>query len=105
MARRVEEVAALAEELMAQRGADRIGETVEVLIEERLGDGESEGRAAHQAPEVDGTTTVHARADLRPGQLVRATVVSSDGVDLVAAAQTPAGSAEPPVTRSLAERR
>ncbi len=105
VARRVEEVAALAEELMAQRGADRIGETVEVLIEERLGDGEFEGRAAHQAPEVDGTTTVHASADLRPGQIVRATVVSSDGVDLVAAAQTPAGSAEPPVTRSLAERR
>ncbi len=105
VARRVEEVAALAEELMAQRGADRIGETVEVLIEERLGDGEFEGRAAHQAPEVDGTTTVHASADLRPGQLVRATVVSSDGVDLVAAARTPAGSAEPPAPRSLAERR
>ena len=112
VARRVEEVATLAEELMAQRGADRIGETVEVLIEERLGDGEFEGRAAHQAPEVDGTTTVHASADLRPGQLVRATVVSSDGVDLVATARTPAGSAEPPAgsaeppaTRSLAERR
>ena len=105
VARRVEQVAALAEELMAQRGADRIGETVEVLIEERLGDGEFEGRAAHQAPEVDGTTTVHASADLRPGQLVRATVVSSDGVDLVATARTPAGSAEPPAPRSLAERR
>ena len=105
VARRVEEVAALAEELMAQRGADRIGETVEVLIEERLGDGEFEGRAAHQAPEVDGTTTVHASADLRPGQLVRATVVSSDGVNLVASARLPAGSAEPPAPRSLAERR
>ena len=105
VARRVEEIAALAEELMAQRGADRIGETVDVLIEERLGDGEFEGRAAHQAPEVDGTTTVHASADLHPGQLVQATVVSSDGVDLVATARTSAGSAEPPATRSLADRR
>ncbi len=91
VARRVEEVADLAEELMAQRGADRIGETVEVLIEERLGDGLFEGRAAHQAPEVDGATTVQASADLVPGQLVRATVVSSDGVDLVATAMVPAG--------------
>jgi ribosomal protein S12 methylthiotransferase len=89
VARRVEELAGLAEELMAQRGADRVGETVDVLIEERLGDGLFEGRAAHQAPEVDGVTTVQAQADLVPGQLVRATVVSSDGVDLTAKAEPP----------------
>ena len=103
VARRVEEVADLAEELMAQRGAERIGETAEVIIEERLGDGLFEGRAAHQAPEVDGTTTVQADADLTPGQLVRATVVSSDGVDLVATAQAVPAAA--PVARSLADRR
>jgi ribosomal protein S12 methylthiotransferase RimO len=91
VARRVEEVAGLAEELMAQRGAERIGETAEVLIEERLGEGLFEGRAAHQAPEVDGVTTVQSRADLLPGQLVRATIVSSDGVDLAATAGPPAG--------------
>jgi MiaB/RimO family radical SAM methylthiotransferase len=103
VARRVEEVADLAEELMAQRGAERIGETAEVIIEERLGDGLFEGRAAHQAPEVDGTTTVQAGADLTPGQLVRATVVSSDGVDLVATAQAVPEAA--PAARSLADRR
>jgi ribosomal protein S12 methylthiotransferase len=103
VARRVEEVADLAEELMAQRGAERIGETAEVIIEERLGDGLFEGRAAHQAPEVDGTTTVRAGADLTPGQLVRATVVSSDGVDLVATAQAVPGAAA--AARSLADRR
>ena len=103
VARRVEEVADLAEELMAQRGAERIGETAEVIIEERLGDGLFEGRAAHQAPEVDGTTTVQADADLTPGQLVRATVVSSDGVDLVATAQAVPAAA--PAARSLADRR
>ena len=88
---------------MAQRGAERIGETAEVIIEERLGDDLFEGRAAHQAPEVDGTTTVQADADLAPGQLVRATVVSSDGVDLVATAQAVPAAA--PVARSLADRR
>ena len=110
VARRVEEVSDLAEEVMAQRGADRIGETVDVLIEERLSDGLFEGRAAHQAPEVDGTTTVQGRADLVPGQLIRATVVSSDGVDLVAtateAATVPAGPLPAiPVPSGTADRR
>ena len=106
VARRVEEVADLADELMAQRGADRIGETVEVLIEERLAAGLFEGRAAHQAPEVDGVTTVQASADLVPGQLVQATVVSSDGVDLVASASPGRGQdARLPADRSLADRR
>ena len=58
IARRVDELAGLADELMAQRAADRVGEVVEVLLEEDLGDGGYLGRAAHQAPEVDGTTTV-----------------------------------------------
>jgi ribosomal protein S12 methylthiotransferase RimO len=114
VARRVEEVADLAEELMAQRGAERIGQTVEVLIEERLGDGRYEGRSAHQAPEVDGTTTVETDRDLSPGQIVTATVTGSDGVDLTAradgaAGQTPGRPAEDPVrlstARSLADRR
>ncbi len=89
IARRVEEFADLAEELMAQRAAERIGETVDVLIEERLPDdpaegGAYEGRAAHQAPEVDGVTTVRSAEPLAVGQLVRAVVTGSDGVDLIA---------------------
>jgi ribosomal protein S12 methylthiotransferase RimO len=89
IARRVEEFSALAEEVMAQRAADRVGETVEVLIEEvpqddELGDGRYEGRAAHQAPEVDGTTTVISGSGLSAGDLVTARVTGSDGVDLVA---------------------
>jgi tRNA A37 methylthiotransferase MiaB len=112
VARRVEEVADLAEELMAQRGADRIGQTVDVLIEEKVGDGEYEGRSAHQAPEVDGSTTVRTDRELAPGQMVRATVISSDGVDLTAtpsASAAPAAPAQDPVrlstARSLADRR
>jgi ribosomal protein S12 methylthiotransferase len=42
------------------------------------------GRAAHQAPEVDGTTELIAAGPLRPGDLVSAVVISSEGVDLVA---------------------
>jgi ribosomal protein S12 methylthiotransferase RimO len=84
IAARVTEVSGLAEELMAQRGQERVGEDVEVLLEDRLGDTEYEGRAAHQAPEVDGTTTVRGDIGARSGDLVRATVREADGVDLVA---------------------
>jgi tRNA A37 methylthiotransferase MiaB len=84
IARRVEDFSDLAEEVMTQRAADRVGETIEVLIEEPLGDGRYEGRAAHQAPEVDGTTTVVSSAPLAVGDLVTARVTESDGVDLVA---------------------
>jgi MiaB/RimO family radical SAM methylthiotransferase len=72
----------LAESLTAERAQERIGELVEVLIEEVEGD-VAEGRAAHQAPEEDGTTTDTGRT-LRDGDLVTARVVDSIGVDLVA---------------------
>ncbi len=86
IARRVEEFADLAEELMAQRAADRLGETIDVLIEEPDPDeaGSFTGRAAHQAPEVDGVTTVRTTRPLAPGDMVRAVVTGSEGVDLTA---------------------
>jgi ribosomal protein S12 methylthiotransferase len=109
IARRVEEFADLADELMAQRAADRLGETLDVLIEETVPADESDaahpdsgysgngysgtftGRAAHQAPEVDGVTTVRSAAPLAPGDMVRAVVTGSDGVDLIADAILPVG--------------
>jgi ribosomal protein S12 methylthiotransferase len=81
---RVERVSRLADELVAQRAEDRLGEELEVLIESVTDNGASgEGRAAHQAPEVDGSTTVSGPG-LRVGQLVRARVVATEGADLVA---------------------
>ena len=83
--RRMRDFHDLADELMAQRAEDRIGELVEVLIEEVTGDGTYEGRAAHQGPD-DGSTTVHADRPLAPGDLVTARVVESLGADLIARA-------------------
>jgi len=93
IARRADDLSDLAEELMAQRAADRCGETVEVLIEEQRGPGQYEGRAAHQAPEVDGVTTVRSQAPLAVGDMISAVVAESEGVDLVADARlsVPAG--------------
>jgi ribosomal protein S12 methylthiotransferase len=97
IARRADELSDLAEELMAQRAADRRGETVAVLIEEPLAAGLFLGRAAHQAPEVDGVTTVRSPAPLAVGDIVSAVVVGSEGVDLVAEARlsAPAGTPAP----------
>ena len=92
IASRVERVAGLANELMDQRAADRIGEIADVLIEEPIDDEAGSrgsgwrygGRAAHQAPEVDGATEVRSPRRLAVGDLVRARVSGSEGVDLVA---------------------
>jgi len=82
---RAAHVTALVEELTSQRAEERIGETVEVLVESLEGDGGMMGRAAHQGPEVDGTTVVHgAPAGTRVGDMVTAIVTGSDGVDLTA---------------------
>jgi ribosomal protein S12 methylthiotransferase len=81
---RVAHVTALAEELTAQRAAERLGETVEVLVES-IEDGVVEGRAAHQGPEVDGSTTLEGPLGrVGVGDMIQAVVVGSEGVDLVA---------------------
>ena len=83
--RRVSRLGRLVEELMAQRAEERVGDTVDVLVESVDG-AEGEGRAAHQAPEVDGGTTVTGLpAGVRAGDLVQARVTASAGVDLTAA--------------------
>ncbi|HET9501613.1 MAG TPA: 30S ribosomal protein S12 methylthiotransferase RimO [Marmoricola sp.] len=84
---RVEHVTRLVEELTAQRAEERHGERVGVLLESLTDDGTAEGRAAHQGPEVDGSTTVtDLPAGAKVGDLVTAVVTASDGVDLAAAA-------------------
>jgi ribosomal protein S12 methylthiotransferase len=88
---RVEHVTALAEELTSQRAEERVGERVVVLVES-LEDHDgllvAEGRAAHQGPEVDGSTTLQdPAAHVRVGDMISARVVASDGVDLVAVAE------------------
>jgi ribosomal protein S12 methylthiotransferase len=79
---RVARLTALVEELTSQRAEERYGEQLSVLVEDVDAD-QAEGRALHQAPEVDGTTLLHG-AGVVVGEVVRAAVVGSEGVDLVA---------------------
>ncbi|MGI8695424.1 MAG: MiaB/RimO family radical SAM methylthiotransferase, partial [Mycobacteriales bacterium] len=83
IAERVERIAALVEEVAAQRAADRVGDRVGVIVD-RVDGNTVEGRAAHQAPEVDGTTELTGAGGVRVGALVEAIVLDADGVDLVA---------------------
>ena len=99
--RRVARMTELVDELMAQRAEERLGETVEVLVEAVTGDG-LEGRAAHQAPEVDGATLVtDAPVDAQVGDLVRATVTGSAGVDLTARYLDTADAVARPMERAV----
>ena len=77
---RVDALSTLVDELVSERASARIGEEVIVLIEDfEL----QEGRAAHQGPEVDGTTSFIG-TDFVVGQYVQARIVDSMGADLIA---------------------
>ena len=82
IAQRVETLSSLADEMVSLRAQARIGETVRVLIEDA---DLQEGRAAHQGPEVDGTTSFIG-TNFVVGQYVDAVVIDSMGADLVAQA-------------------
>ncbi|MFE0424000.1 MiaB/RimO family radical SAM methylthiotransferase, partial [Streptomyces sp. NPDC058953] len=91
VAERLARLSRLAEELTAQRADERLGEELEVLVESvAAADGTAEpgeaavGRAAHQAPETDGQVVFASADGLEPGRMVRAKVVATEGVDLVA---------------------
>jgi ribosomal protein S12 methylthiotransferase RimO len=96
---RVTRVSDLVEELTAQRALARVGDLVEVLVEEfDEDDGTPLGRAAHQGPEVDGLTRLladpagGAAPKVDVGELVTARVFDAEGVDLLATV-LPTGSA------------
>jgi ribosomal protein S12 methylthiotransferase RimO len=78
---RVTRISDLVEQLTAERAEDRVGDEVLVHVE-RTGQ-ECAGRAAHQAPEVDGECVVRDATGLAVGDLVRAKVIDSAGVDLI----------------------
>ena len=86
VAERVERVTSLAEELTAQRAEDRVGTEIVVLVDDLSDPGVVIGRGGHQAPEVDGTTTLLDSDGLVLGDMVRARVVGTDGIDLIARA-------------------
>ena len=92
--RRVEQITALADEVMAQRAEDRIGEIVTVLVEELDVDDDDSpiavGRAGHQGPDDAATVLTLGDRTVGVGDLVDAIVIDVDGVDLIAEPVGPA---------------
>lgn len=93
VAERLARISRLAEELTAQRAEERLGSTVDVLVESADGDEDvndviaATGRAAHQAPETDGQVLLtRGTGEDAPvvGTFARAKVIGTEGVDLVA---------------------
>ena len=78
----VSKVALRVSEAVAQ---GRIGQQVEVLIEESG----NIGRSRHQGPEVDGSTTIVSTTQFPVGRFIQAVVVDCDGVDLIASEVSP----------------
>lgn len=63
--------------------ASRVGETIEVLIDE-IDDGGAIGRSHADAPGIDGSVVLDGAADVAVGDLVRARVTGADLYDLTA---------------------
>jgi ribosomal protein S12 methylthiotransferase len=61
--------------------AERVGRTIDVLIDEADDEGAS-GRSQWDAPEIDGSIHLPGAIGLKPGDLVRATVTHSGEYDL-----------------------
>ena len=80
IAERVATLSTIADDAVSKRATLRIGQEVEVLIDDpEL----QEGRAAFQGPEVDGTVGF-IDTNFKMGQWVRAVITESAGADLIA---------------------
>jgi ribosomal protein S12 methylthiotransferase len=67
--------------ISAKKLKARIGQTLEVLVDEITDEGVI-GRSHADAPEIDGKVYLSCDRPLRPGQIVRARVIQSDDYDL-----------------------
>lgn len=79
--RRYHDLVALQDHLAEESIRRWVGREVSVLVEERR-DGCSVGRTMWQAPEIDGETRIG--GSLEVGGLAQATVIDTDGYDLIA---------------------
>jgi tRNA A37 methylthiotransferase MiaB len=84
-ARRLGELMRAQQEIVLDRNRALKGTEIEVVVEEPAPGRPDRwiARSRAQAPDVDGVTFVSGK-NLRPGRFLRATVVGSDGYDLIA---------------------
>jgi ribosomal protein S12 methylthiotransferase len=68
-------------EVVRRRNAARLGQRLEILLDGEIDGGETLGRAAHQAPEIDGVSRV--RTARTAGSFLTGEVVDFDDYDLI----------------------
>jgi ribosomal protein S12 methylthiotransferase len=83
IARRAEVLAEIQNEIAEKKRLELVGSEVDVLIEDRDGV-KVTGRTWREAPEVDAEVTVSGARGVRVGDVLRARVTATDGLDLVA---------------------
>lgn len=71
----------LQQRISTERLAERVGQTLEVLIDEVDEEG-AIGRSFADAPEIDGCVYLNGETDLKPGDLVKVLIEHSDEYDL-----------------------
>ena len=69
------------QEISADVLAERVGKTIEIIVDEVDGDG-AIARSAWDAPEIDGNDYLNGETGLSPGDRARVTVEASDEYDL-----------------------
>jgi ribosomal protein S12 methylthiotransferase len=85
IAERVEVIRNLVDELMVQRAEDRIGETVEVIIESIDPEtGAGIGHAGHQGPDDSETRVIPGSKQFTVGSIISCEIIDTEGVDLIA---------------------
>ncbi|MEG3619743.1 30S ribosomal protein S12 methylthiotransferase RimO [Magnetovibrio sp. PR-2] len=78
---RWERVMELSQEISERKLLDRLGQTMEVLIDDITEDG-AVGRSYADSPEIDGQVFLDGATDLKPGDMVEATITKSGAYDL-----------------------
>jgi ribosomal protein S12 methylthiotransferase len=72
---------ALQQEISAERLQQKIGQSIDVMIDE-IGPTGAVGRSKGDAPEIDGAVYVADAANLKPGDIVNRNVIDADDYDL-----------------------
>ena len=72
---------ALQQEISAERLQQKVGQSIDVMIDEIGSDG-AVGRSKGDAPEIDGVVYVADAANLKPGDIVNRRVLDADDYDL-----------------------
>lgn len=81
---RMNKILTLQKEISRKHLQKRVGQTLDILIEEQIEENEYYGRTQWDAPEVDGHTYVYSRSPLRTGNIIKAEISQGLEYDLLA---------------------